>query len=165
MQCSDWPRSRVSPWIWGWSHQNCYAWKQRMSTTRAYSDTVQQGSDGRLEGRIEGSLMKRPHVRCGQWYRNQQGMEKLSGLEQWETSTTLWEQEEGAMMNWMRGGAIGTKHQSELWSQQEEHSHCQSTAQKIESKGTKSPCLLSSQLLISCQCLLLAKSHQKPEGK
>lgn len=116
------------------------------AATPRNSDCPQQGHDQTLSSRAEmahlkgelKSLMKGPHMRCGQQNGNQQGMEKLSGLgivgnqyhcQGWRTR--------GGSQDWscMRGTATGTKRQSELWPQ-EDHSHCQSTARKRGSRRT-----------------------------
>lgn len=78
IQCSDWPRS---PFHLDLRLEPAPVHPEIVTVhTRARSDTLQQGRNGTLAGRIEERLMKGPHMRGEQQHGNQQGMEKLSGL-------------------------------------------------------------------------------------
>lgn len=111
-----------------------------MCSTRAYSDTAQQGRDYTLEGRIEESLMKGPthEVRAVVWKPTRDGEALRAGNSGKPVPLLgLKGKEKSRYCTWVRGAAIGMNYQSELWPQEEEHSHCESTVQKTGSRETK----------------------------
>lgn len=138
IQCSDWPRS-------------CFHLDLRLEPAPVHLEIVTVHNKGMIRHSPAGKKWHTwrqdwrefnegtTHEGCATVWKPARNGEALRTGNSGEPVPLLGLKDRGGSQDWtcMRGTAIGTKHQSELWPQEEEHSRCQSTAQKIGSRWTQ----------------------------